>query len=139
MDVEAAARAWIDTWDRAWRTKDANALSPVYADDVVFRSHPFREPQSPVEYARGAFEEEGEELELWWGDPLVSDDRAAVEWWATLKENGEPVTIAGTSLLRFGADGRVVDQHDYWALSPGRTAPWRGWGSGTGADPGSPG
>jgi len=129
VDAVTAARAWIEAWDRAWRAKDAAALGSVYADDVVFRSHPFREPQSPLEYARGAFEEEGEELELWWGEPLVSENRAAVEWWAALTEDGKPVTLAGTSLLQFGADGRVVDQHDYWAMTPGRTAPWEGWGS----------
>jgi ketosteroid isomerase-like protein len=66
MDVEAAARAWVDAWDRAWRTKDVAPLAAVYAENVVFRSHPFREPQSPLEYARGAFDEESEQLELWW-------------------------------------------------------------------------
>jgi hypothetical protein len=31
VDAAAAARAWIDAWDRAWRTKDAVLLAPVYA------------------------------------------------------------------------------------------------------------
>jgi len=128
VDAEAAARAWVDAWDRAWRDKDADALAPVYAEEVVFRSHPFRDPQSPLEYARGAFDEEGEELELWWGEPLASGDRAAVEWWAVLTEAGELVTLTGTSQLRFDSDGLVIDQHDYWALNPGRTLPWDGWG-----------
>jgi ketosteroid isomerase-like protein len=80
VDAEAAARAWVDAWDRAWRTKDETQLAPVYADDVAFRSHPDRDPQRPVDYARGAFAEEGDDLELWWGEPLVAGDRAAVEW-----------------------------------------------------------
>jgi ketosteroid isomerase-like protein len=127
VDTAAAARAWIDAWDRAWRAKDPAPLAGVYAENAVFRSHPFREPQSPLVYARGAFDEEGEELELWWNEPHVSGERATVEWWATLTENDGPVTLAGASLLRFDADGRVIDQHDYWASAPGHIPPWDGW------------
>jgi ketosteroid isomerase-like protein len=127
VDTEAAVRAWIKAWDDAWRAKDATPLAAVYADDAVFRSHPFRDPQPPLEYARGAFAEEGEELELWWSEPLVSGDRAAVEYWAVLTENNELVSLAGIATLRFGADGRVAEQHDYWASTPGRTPPWPEW------------
>jgi ketosteroid isomerase-like protein len=79
VDAEAGARAWIAAWDRAWRARDATKLAPVYADSVVFRSHPDRDPQRPLDYARTAFAEEEDDLELWWGEPLVSGDRAAVE------------------------------------------------------------
>ena len=47
---------------------------------------------------------------------------------AVVVENGEEVSLAGTSWLRFDDDGRVVDQHDYWGTAPGRTLPWDGWG-----------
>ena len=55
-------------------------------------------------------------------------NRAAVEWWAALTDSGELVTLAGTSWLTFGDDGRVVEQHDYWTSTPGRAAPWDGLG-----------
>ena len=97
MDAQAAAGAWVDAWDRAWRAKDESALEPVYAEDAVHRSHPDREPHSPIEYARSAFADEGDDLELSWGEPLVAGNRAAVEWWAALTESGELVTLAGTS------------------------------------------
>jgi SnoaL-like domain len=127
MDVEAAARAWIDAWDRAWHAKNPAPLAAVYAENVVFRSHPFREPQSPLVYARSAFDEEGDELDLWWNEPIAVGERAVVEWWATLSENGEPVTLAGASVLTFQGDGRVIDQHDYWAIAPGHARPWPEW------------
>ena len=63
MDADAAARSWIDAWSRAWRALDAALLEPTYAPDAVHRSHPFRDPGNPVEYARWALsEEEGEKL-----------------------------------------------------------------------------
>jgi len=127
MDSGAAARAWIEAWDRAWRALDPAPLEAVYTPDAVHRSHPFREPQHPLDYARWAFAEEEGEPDLWWGDPLVVGDRAAVEWWAVVVENGEPTSLAGTSWLRFGPDGRVFEQHDYWGTTPERTEPWPGW------------
>jgi hypothetical protein len=129
VNADAAVRAWIDAWDRAWRTKDPEALTDVYAREVVFRSHPFRDPQDPRDYASGAFAEEGDELDLWWGRPIAREGRAVIEWWAILTEDAQPVTLAGASLLEFDEEGHVVDQHDYWATRPGRVQPWAGWGS----------
>jgi hypothetical protein len=102
----------------------------------VHRSHPFREPGNPIDYARWALAEEEGEPEVWMGDPIVAGDRAAIEWWAVVIENGKQVSLAGTSLLRFDTEGRVVDQRDYWGEAPGRTPPWKGWGqTPSGSDP----
>jgi len=55
------------------------------------------------------------------GEPIVGDDRAAVDWWAVItSDDGQVETIAGTSLLRFASDGRVAEQRDAWASAPGR-------------------
>jgi hypothetical protein len=35
MDAEAAARSWIDAWDRAWRGLDPEPLEAVYSSDAV--------------------------------------------------------------------------------------------------------
>ena len=129
MDAEAAARAWVDAWARSWRTLDADLLEPIYTRETVHRSHPFRQAGSPVEYARWALAEEEGEPEVWFGDPIVSGDRAAIEWWACVVENGEPVSLAGTSIVRFGSDGRAIEQSDYWGTTEGREPPWEGWGT----------
>lgn len=131
MDVETAARRWADTWTRAWRDLAADLLAPTYAPDAVHRSHPFREPGSPLEYARWAFGEEQGQPEVWMGDPIVTGDRAAIEWWACLIENGQDVSIAGTSIVTFDADGQAVEQFDYWGQADGRVPPWDGWGTST--------
>jgi SnoaL-like protein len=128
VDVDAAARAWIDAWTRSWRAKDPGLLAPVYAENVTFRSHPFRETQPPLEYAAWAYEDEEGDPEVWMGEPLLVGNTAAVEYWAVVVENGEQVSIAGTEWLRFDDGGRVVEEHGYWATAPGRTPPWEGWG-----------
>ena len=129
VDTQAAARAWIDAWTRAWRALDAELLAPVYSEEAVHRSHPFREPASPLEYARWALAEEEGEPEVWMGEPFVVEDRAAVEWWAVVIENGAETSLAGTSWLRFDGDGHVLEQLDYWGTAPGRRTPWEGWGT----------
>jgi hypothetical protein len=41
---------------------------------------------------------------------------------------GGVVTLAGVSVLRFDADGRVVDQRDYWSQETGARQPPEDWG-----------
>jgi ketosteroid isomerase-like protein len=121
MDAEAAARAWVEGWSRAWPARDADAVAALYADGAVFRSHPFRDPQPPADYARWAFADEDEELvELAFSDPIVGGDRAVVEYWATLRRrDGSEATLAGVAVVRF-AGGLAVEQRDYWAIAEGR-------------------
>lgn len=133
MDAEAAARAWVDAWSRAWPAADPEPLRAVYSDDAVFRSAPFREPhlgrEGALEYARSAFADQDDFTDCWFGEPVVAGDRAAVEYWAVLVENGRQVTIAGVAVLRFGPDGLVRSQRDYWALEPGAREPAPAWGT----------
>jgi hypothetical protein len=122
------ARRWIEAWHRAWTQHDPDALAPVYADGPVQRSEPFREPIAPRDYAAWAFADE-ESAEVWFADPFVETDEAATcEWWAISRDtSGGVVTLAGVSLLRFGPDGRVVEQRDYWSQRDGAHEPPPGW------------
>ena len=126
-------RAWMDAWSRAWPAADPAPLAAVYAPDAVFRSHPFRElhegREGVLDYARWAFDDQDGFGYCRFGEPVVAGDRAIVEYWAVLVENGREVTIAGVSLLRFGPDGLVRGQRDYWALEPGARDPAAGWGT----------
>jgi ketosteroid isomerase-like protein len=123
VETEAAARAWVDGWRHGWENADADAIGALYAEDAVFRSHPFREPErSARDYAQRAFADE-ELVECRFGEPIVTGDRAAVEYWALLRADGEEETLAGLALIRFGPDGRVVEQRDYWSMEPGRRPP----------------
>lgn len=42
--------------------------------------------------------------------------------------SGEEVTLVGTSVLRFDAEGLVAEQHDTWHMGPGRRDPRADWG-----------
>ena len=130
MTSAAAAQRWVETWTRAWPDKDVEAIAALYAGGAVYRALAFRAPDLGLEGVRRYLSENfavEEDVECWFGDPLVSGDRAAVEWWATWVENGRVLTLAGTTMLRFGADGLVVDHRDYWNEVDRRESPYRGW------------
>lgn len=124
---------WIDRYARAWREQDAEAAAALFTERAVYRSHPLREPHighSGIHayWMRATATQEG--LELRFGEPIVSADgrRAAVEWWATMRDGGEDVTLPGILFLRFAADGRCEELREAWHLEPGRHDPPPGWG-----------
>ena len=124
--------AWIDGWTRGWREHDPEAVGALYAADATFFSHPFRAPRKgrsgAADYVREAFAEE-EWAEFWFAEPMVAGEQAAVQYWAVLgTTDGKTSTLAGVSLLRFGADGLVAEHRDYWAMEEGDGPPPEGWG-----------
>ena len=47
-----AAERWAEAYERAWRAGDGEAAAALYAEDCVFRSHPFRELEDARAYMR---------------------------------------------------------------------------------------
>jgi ketosteroid isomerase-like protein len=130
MDIVDAARTWAQTWERAWPAKDVEAIAALYADEAQYRAYVFREPDRRVEgvrdYLRRNFAVE-HDIECRFGEPFAAGNRAATEWWANWVEDGEPLTMAGVTILRFDDDGRIVDHRDYWNEVPRREPPYSGW------------
>jgi SnoaL-like domain len=123
MDTRAAADARVNAWTRGWEAGDPAPIAALYAEDAIFRSHPFREPEPSADaYVERAFADESL-VECLFGEPIVDRDRAAVEYWAILGTPRGEETLAGVTLLRFGPDGRVVEHRDYWSMQAGRTPP----------------
>ena len=127
LNTGAAAKAWVDACLHAWPTKDPGPLAALYAKDGVFLSHPFRDPlvgpAGAREYVTWATADQAA-VECAFGEPIVAGDRAAIEWWAVItSHDGSAETVAGTSLLRFDGDGRVVEDCAYWGSESGRREP----------------
>ena len=113
---------WADTWARAWPAADVDAIASLYAEDAEFCSHPFRARQAPREYVTWAFRDQVD-AECRFGTAIVAGDRAAVEWWAAITSADQTIEIlAGTSLLRFDSDGRVVSSATSGSPHPAGTS-----------------
>ncbi|MFE3186071.1 nuclear transport factor 2 family protein [Streptomyces violascens] len=123
LDLAAAARRFVTTWEAGWARHDVDAILELYADDIVHTSMPFRPPHRGraelADYLRWSFE--GERVqEVRFGEPVVGRGRLAVAEFRVLAFEGEaPVTLAGCVFVRFGADGLAVETRDYWHTAEG--------------------
>jgi ketosteroid isomerase-like protein len=119
---------WVARYEEAWRAGDAEAAATLFTEDCVFRSHPFREAEDAREYTLRVFAGE-EDVEPRFGDPVVEDGRAAVEYWAAMREDGLDLTLAGCLVFRLAPDGRCSEMRDVWTTAPERLRPPPDWGT----------
>ena len=114
MSTREAARHWAEVWQKAWESHDVEAITALYSDEALFQSHPFRAPEPAADYVARVFGEERGAQALF-AEPLVDGECAVVEWRAqTRLVDGGEEALSGVSLLRFGGDGRVLEQRDIW-------------------------
>jgi hypothetical protein len=117
LDTWQAARLWAEAWKEGWEALDPEPIMARYAPTARHFTEPFREPSGSADEVRAYVERvlaEEEDPRVWIGQPIVDGDRAAIPWWASLREEGADATLAGTSMLRFDADGLVIEQWDAW-------------------------
>lgn len=130
MVTTDAARRWRDTWEQAWPRGDVDAIAALYAPSATYRALAFRQPDQGIDgvrrYLRANFDAEGD-VACRFAEPIAGDTRAAVEWWASWVEDGQELSMAGVTLLRFDDSGRVVDHRDHWNQDEGRSLPYAGW------------
>jgi SnoaL-like polyketide cyclase. len=120
MDYEE----WIATYATAWRSKDAVAVTRLFAEDAVYRSSPTGVAHvgrdAIAEYWRRATATQ-QDLELRFGTPIRESNRVAVEWWAVMRDPewrpeaaGHWVTLPGCLVLRLDADGLCSALREYY-------------------------
>jgi len=122
---------WVERYGHAWETADEELVLSLFTESAHYRSSPFREPCVGHDgirayWRRGAGGQANTRVRM--GRPFVDGSRVAVEWWTTMSDDGEDVTLPGCLLLRFEADGRCSDLREYWNLERGHHEPFEGWG-----------
>jgi uncharacterized protein (TIGR02246 family) len=133
--VEEAALTldeWVEAYARAWRDKDADAVVRLFTEDAEYRSSPFREPHVGSDGIRAYWEgatSTQQSADVRMGTPFVAGDLVVVEWWTTMVDDGEEITLPGCLLLRFAEDGRCHTLREYWNVEQGRREPHPGWGA----------
>ncbi len=129
MSIDAGK--WLDGYRLAWETRDPDAAAALFTEDASYREQPYAEPFAGREGVRqywATVTETQEDVKVRYGNPVVSGDHAAVEWWVTMRNGGMDVTLAGEFLLVFDESGLVKTLREYWHFSEGQLEPPAGWG-----------
>ena len=116
----------------AWEQGDADAAAALFTEDAVYRSSPFREPhigQDGVRdyWARATASQSDTRVRI--GTPVTRGNKTAVEWWATMRDEGGEITLPGILFLRFASDGRCEELRETWNVTEEIVPPFAGWGS----------
>ncbi len=122
---------WIDTYERAWRDKDAELAASLFTPNGVYCSHLLQEPAigptGVANYWRNVTSTQSD-IDARMGTPFIAGSRVAVEFWTRMKSSGNAATVAGCMLLRFADDGRCEELREYWFFEMGDHAPPAIWG-----------
>ena len=127
----AAVARWLEGYRRAWVERDPDAAAALFTRDAVYQEQAFQ----PAYVGRAAIRDywttvtaTQSDIELRYGRPVVAGRKAAVEWWANLRNGGADVTLAGEFMLTFARRGRCRSLREYWFFAEGRQSPPSGWG-----------
>ncbi|MBC7462004.1 MAG: nuclear transport factor 2 family protein [Thermoleophilia bacterium] len=128
--TRAWAQRWKAEWTVNWSAGTLHNVLPLYAVNAEFRSIAHREADIG-HVAIGAvfdtFQAGATNVDCRFGEPLVEGRRAVLEWWASWIEDGEAMSMAGCSSLRFDSSGLVVSSREYWNISEGKSEPYEHW------------
>ncbi len=123
---------WAASYARAWVEMDAEAAADLFTEDATYRSFIFDEPHFGQDGVRAYWSEvtaTQAEVQVTMGRPIVDGPRAAVEFWTTMENSGEEVTLVGCLLLAFDDDGRCRSLDEYYEFAQGLLDPPAGWGA----------
>lgn len=123
--------AWLEGYRIAWERGDADAAAALFTEDAVYRSSPFREPHLGQDGIRAYWEQatgSQSETRVRIGTPVTQENKTAVEWWATIRDDGAEITLPGILFLRFTDDGRCEELRETWNYVEETVEPHPGWG-----------
>ena len=131
MPTKQAVEEWSEAYRIAWEEADSEAAASLFTEDSSYRNDIYQEPNrgrtGVAEYWTGVTSVQSD-VTVRMGTPFVEGDRAVVEFWTTMKIEGNPVTLAGCLLLRFDEGGLCSDLREYWNFVDGTHQPPHGWG-----------
>jgi len=121
---------WVEELRLAWEQADPARAAALFTHDAKYHSHPFRRPligTSAIEdYWKQATSNQTDVL-VRMGKPLLDGNRAVVEWWTVMEEEGMGTTDAGALILEFVGD-RCANLREYWNMVDDKVEPAKEWG-----------
>ena len=92
----------------AWERRDPAAAAALFSEDSLYREQPYQPPYPGREGVRDYWTTvtaTQEDVRVRYGSPVSVGNRAAVEWWVTMRNGGADITLAGEFMLTFDDGG----------------------------------
>ena len=132
MPTQEDVKDWAEAYRVAWEQADSAGAAALFADGATYRDNIYEEPHRGrggiVEYWSGVTSVQSNPT-VRMGEPVVSGNRADVEFWTTMDAGGSPITLAGCLLLDFDDSGKCTALREYWQVAEGTHRPPDGWGT----------
>lgn len=132
MPTTAVVEAWAEAYRRAWEEADSKAAGALFTEDARYRDNIFEEPhegRNGIENYWSNVTAAQSDVIVRMGSPFVDGQRVVVEFWTTMRVNGDELTLPGALLLRFNDEGLCEDLREYWVTLPELRDPPKGWGA----------
>jgi ketosteroid isomerase-like protein len=123
---------WLAAYQKAWVERDADAAAALFTEDATYAEQPYEAAFAGRRGIRDYWARvtaTQSDIEMTFGTPITVGNRTAVEWWTTLENGGNPITLAGAFLLTFDAAGLCRTLREYWHFAEGTKTPRSGWGA----------
>lgn len=131
MPERSRLAEWIESYRLAWENADSEAAASLFTEDASYRSNIFENPhvgRRGIDAYWSGVTASQTEVTVRMGSPVVDGERVVVEFWTTMRVDGDPVTLPGCLLLRFSGDS-CSDLREYWQILPELRDPPPDWGS----------
>lgn len=125
-----SVQAWLDAYERAWETYDAEQIGALFSEDAEYRWHPADEPEKGREAIVFAWLNPGGNASdrdapgTYLGEyrPYAVDGHRAVAigtstYWSDASRSKVDRLYYNSWLLEFDDDGRCTSFTEYW-MSP---------------------
>ncbi len=123
MVDRVSVAAWVEGYERAWRTAGTDSLAGLFAEDASYRMSPYEEPVRGLEAIAELWERErvgpDEEFEMSSEVVAVDGDTAVVRVEVAYGSGSE---YRDLWLIRFDAEGRCREFEE-WPFWPGQEMP----------------
>ncbi len=122
---------WIESYRLAWENRDPDAAAALFTPEATYRDNivePAHQGQQGVREYWASVTASQSDVRVRMGRPFVDGLRVTVEFWTTMKVEGEPVTLPGCLLLDFTDEWRCWRLREYWHVVPGHHEPPAEWG-----------
>jgi SAM-dependent methyltransferase len=103
----------VERYLRAWRCRDPELLTTVFAADAVYADKPFHEPLKGIEQIKEYWRREvatQDQLEIKIQKVAYAADSAFVEWFVTFRRDQLDWTLAGALILEVDRQSSLVTE-----------------------------